>query len=114
MSERDPSVTDEGKHAAAASNAKAPKPIVVNLYKFKQDVVGYLIQKTPRLYLFEIATRKAEPLTAETLDVASPSWSHDGNSIAFLGKEGKDSERYNTWNVYVMHARVGAALRQLP
>jgi dipeptidyl aminopeptidase/acylaminoacyl peptidase len=113
MAERDPSDSDEDKPAAAASNAKAPKPIVVNRYKFKQDVVGYLIQKTPRLYLFDIASKKSEPLTAETLDVASPSWSHDGNSIAFLGKEGKDSERYNTWNVYVIDARVGAAPRQL-
>src|SRR5258708_25151951 len=105
--------TEEETAAATASNAKAPKPIVVNRYKFKQDVVGYLIQKTPRLYQFDIASKKVEPLTAETLDVASPSWSHDGNSIAFLGKEGKDSERYNTWNVYVMDARVGASHRQL-
>jgi dipeptidyl aminopeptidase/acylaminoacyl peptidase len=114
MSERDPSDTDEERPVVAtANNAKAPKPIVVNRYKFKQDVVGYLIQKTPRLYLFDIATKKAEPLTAETLDVASPSWSRDGNSIGFLGKEGKDSERYNTWNVYVMDARAGAVPRRI-
>ena len=45
--------------------------------------------------------------------MASPSWSPDGQWIAFLGKEGKDAERYNTWNVYVMEARTGRMPRQI-
>ncbi len=112
MSDRDPNDTDDEK-PAQGPNAKAPKPIVVDRYKFKQDVQGYLTQKPGRFYLFDIATKKAEPLTAEGIEVASPSWSPDGQWIAFLGKEGKDAERYNTWNAYVMEARVGATPRQI-
>lgn len=112
MTERDPADTDEEKPAAGA-NAKAPKPIVIDRYKFKQDVQGYLNQKPGRFYLFDRATKKLEQLTAEGLEVASPSWSPDGQWIAFLGKEGKDAERYNTWNVYVIESRVGASPRKI-
>jgi dipeptidyl aminopeptidase/acylaminoacyl peptidase len=115
MADRDPN--DPGTDSESAerpASAKAPKPIVIDRYKFKQDVIGYLIQPPGRLYLFDVATRKAEPLTAaETIEAASPSWSPDGKSISFLGKQGKDSDRYNTWNIYVMEARAGATPRQL-
>jgi dipeptidyl aminopeptidase/acylaminoacyl peptidase len=118
VQDRDPNDPDDDKPAgppnsAAASNAKAPKPIVIDRYKFKQDVVGYLTQRPTRLYLFDIASKKAEALTAETLESASPNWSPDGKSIAFLGKEGKDADRYNTWNVYTLEPRVGATPRQI-
>jgi len=110
MMDRDPADTDDEKPAPGA-NAKAPKPIVVDRYKFKQDVQGYLTQKPGRFYLFDMATKKPEPLTAEGFEVASPTWSPDGQWIAFLGKAGKDAERYNTWNVYVIEARAGAEPR---
>ena len=112
MTERDPADTDDEKPAQGA-NAKAPKPIVVDRYKFKQDVQGYLTQKPGRFYLFDMATKKAEPLTADGFEVASPAWSPDGQWIAFLGKEGKDAERYNTWNVYVMETHAGAVPRAI-
>ena len=112
MTERDANEPDDEKPAQGA-NAKAPKPIVVDRYKFKQDIAGYLTQKPGRFYLFDMTAKKAEPLTAEEIEVASPAWSPDGQWIAFLGKEGKDAERYNTWNVYVMEARVGATPREI-
>jgi dipeptidyl aminopeptidase/acylaminoacyl peptidase len=112
MGERDPNEPEDDK-PAQGPNAKAPKPIVVQRYKFKQDVQGYLTQKPARFFLFDMATKKFEALTADGFEVASPAWSPDGEWIAFLGKEGKDAERYNTWNVYVIEARVGATPRQL-
>jgi len=117
MAERDPDTPDEEQPAAATSGGRgggggrAPKPIVIERYKFKQDVQGYLTQKPPRIYLYDVAAKKAEAITPETLEPVAPTWSPDGKSIAFLGKEGQDADRYNTWNVYVMEARAGATPR---
>jgi dipeptidyl aminopeptidase/acylaminoacyl peptidase len=126
MGDRDPNEPDEetpgptptptpgaGTPGGSAPPPKVPKPIVIDRYHFKQDEVGYLTQKPARLYLFDITTRKSEALTPETLEAASPAWSPDGKQIAFLGKEGKDAERYNTWNIYVIEGRPGAVARQV-
>jgi dipeptidyl aminopeptidase/acylaminoacyl peptidase len=113
MADRDPNDTDDEKPSTPPATPKAPKPIVIDRYKFKQDVVGYLTQRPARLYLFDIATKKADALTAESIEAAAPSWSLDGRSVAFLGKEGKDADRYSTWNVYVTESRTGASPRQI-
>jgi dipeptidyl aminopeptidase/acylaminoacyl peptidase len=102
-----------GGRGGAGGPGAVPKPIVIDRYKFKQDVVGYLTQKPSRIFLYDTGTKKAEALTPETLEVGTPSWSPDGQWIAFMGKEGKEAERYNTWNVYVVEARAGAAPRQV-
>ncbi|HXB19954.1 MAG TPA: S9 family peptidase [Candidatus Solibacter sp.] len=108
-----PSASPAPGASPSPTPSKAPKPIVIDRYHFKQDEFGYLTQKPARLVLFDIATKKTEMLTAETLEASSPTWSPNGRSIAFLGKEGKDAERYNTWNVFVIDARAGATPRPL-
>jgi dipeptidyl aminopeptidase/acylaminoacyl peptidase len=114
VQDRDPNDPEEEKPTGGVSeNPKAPKPIVIDRYHFKQDVTGYLTQRPPRLYLFDLASKKSEPLTAESIEASSPSWSPDGKSIAFVGKEGKDADRTNTWNVYVLEARAGASPRRI-
>jgi Tol biopolymer transport system component len=111
MQDRDPNDPADEEKPNPATPPKPPKPIVIERYKFKQDIVGYLTQPPARLYLFDLASKKTDSLTAESLEAASPNWSPDGQAIAFLGKEGKDADRYDTWNVYVMEARAGAAPR---
>lgn len=117
MADRDPNdPADDDRPAAAApagAPAKAPKPIVIDRYKFKQDIQGYLTQAAARLYLFDVASKKAEALTEASLEAATPSWSADGKWIAFMGRSGKDAERYNTTNVFVMEARAGATPREI-
>jgi dipeptidyl aminopeptidase/acylaminoacyl peptidase len=111
MQDRDPNDPAGDEKPNPATPPKPPKPIVIERYKFKQDIVGYLTQPPARLYLFDLASKKLDSLTADSLEAASPNWSPDGQSIAFLGKEGNDADRYDTWNVYVMEARAGAAPR---
>ena len=102
-----------GRGAAAGANPPAPKPIVIDRYKFKQDVQGYLYQPAPKIYLYDIATKKLELLIDSAMEAAAPSWSPDGERVAFLARSGKDADRYNTFNVFVVDAKPGAAPKQL-
>src|SRR3954449_8099048 len=73
---------------------KAPKPIVIDRYKYKQDVQGYLLSgRHSYIYLFDIATKKTERLTKGTSDESGPSWSPDGKRIAYTDNHGKDPDR---------------------
>jgi dipeptidyl aminopeptidase/acylaminoacyl peptidase len=95
------------------STKKAPKPVVIDRYQFKRDIVGYLTNRHQHLYLFDLGTRKAELLTPGSFDESAPAWSPDGSMIAFVSKRGKDPDRSNDSNIYVIEARVGATARQL-
>ena len=56
----------EGAGAAAGGRGKAPKPIVIDRYRFKQDGAGYLLSgRHNYIYLFDIATKKLDRLTTQ-------------------------------------------------
>ena len=92
---------------------KTKPPIVIDRYQFKRDYAGYLEHLRDHLYLFDIATKKAEPLTSGDYDDRSPSWSPDGRQIAFVSKRGPDPDRSHDSNVFVIDAKAGATPRQL-
>jgi dipeptidyl aminopeptidase/acylaminoacyl peptidase len=92
---------------------KTPKPIVIDRYNFKRDVAGYLGTKRTHLALFEIATKKLDTLTSERHDDGSPSWSPDGQRIAFVREALAEPGRARDSDLFVLDARRGAAARQL-
>jgi dipeptidyl aminopeptidase/acylaminoacyl peptidase len=93
---------------------KTPPPIVVDRYHFKEDVSGYLRNERKHLYLFDVATRKADILAPGTFNEELPVWSPDGAQIAFVSKRGTgDLDRSNNTDVYVIDAKIGAEPRQL-
>ena len=106
----DPDACDQEKEKC---DDKTPKPIVIDRYKFKQDEIGYLGKRRDHLVLFDLASRKGEPLTSGNYDDLLPSWSPDGRSIAFVSKRGKDPDREDNWDIFVIEAKTGAAPRQL-
>ena len=108
---RDPKDDDK----EAADKKKTAPPIVIDRYHFKQDVDGYLRNERKHLYLFDVATKKAEVLTPSTLyDEETPVWSPDGTRIAFVSKRGTgDLDRHENTDVWVIDAKPGAQARQV-
>jgi dipeptidyl aminopeptidase/acylaminoacyl peptidase len=98
----------------AGEKKKTPPPIVINRYHWKQDVEGYLRGERSHLYLFDVASRKAEALTSGTFSEENPSWSPDGSTIAFLSRRGPgDPDRTTNADIYLVDARTGAQPRAL-
>ncbi|HEY7544672.1 MAG TPA: S9 family peptidase, partial [Blastocatellia bacterium] len=104
----DPDAQDE-----KSKEKKTPKPIVIDRFQFKLDEEGYLGKLRQHLYLFDIATRKAEILTPGNFDEVLPAWSPDSSKIAFVSKRGADSDRHDNYDIFLIEARAGAEARQL-
>ena len=92
---------------------KTPKPIVIDRYHFKRDMAGYLGTKRTHLALFDIATKKLDSLTSAAFDDDSPSWSSDGQRIAFVRTPIAEPGKGRESDVYVIDARKGASPKQL-
>ena len=109
-------VVDEETDTIAAKDTgekKTPKPIVIDRYTFKRDIVGYLGSKRSRLMLFDIAAKKAESLTRGMTDDEDPAWSPDGNRIAFVSRQVPEPREDGNTDIFVIDARPGATARRL-
>jgi dipeptidyl aminopeptidase/acylaminoacyl peptidase len=98
---------------AQGDDDATPLPIVLDRYYFKEDYSGYVGPERKHLYLFDVATRKAERLTASPNDEVRPSWSPDGKLLAFMGRESADPDRDSQFTLFVTEPRAGAPLRKL-
>jgi len=100
--------------ASGGARPKAPKPIVIDRYKYKQDGQGYLLSgRHSYIYLFDLETKKLDRLTASKWDEAVPSWSPDGTRIAFMSNHAEDPDREPSAQVFVAEAKPGATEKQL-
>ncbi|NLH76027.1 MAG: S9 family peptidase [Acidobacteria bacterium] len=110
VGERDPA--DEPEKMEGWKRKTAP-PVVIDRYHFKADREGYLKRLWTHLWLFDVAARKAEPLTSGPGHDGSPAWSPDGARIAFASDRGPDPDRAPDSSVYVVEAKPGAEIRRL-
>jgi dipeptidyl aminopeptidase/acylaminoacyl peptidase len=109
----DPNQADKDQDKKDAE-PKTPKPIVINRYQFKADVKGYLRGERSHLQLFDIAAKKADPLTSGVFDEASPAWSPDGSQIAFIRRHGDgDVDKAPNHDLFVIDGRAGSKERRL-
>ncbi len=114
LQERDEPLEDKGGKPAT------PKPIVIDRYHYKEDRVGFLTEKQPHLYLFDVATKKLSKLTNGPVDGAGSyeeeggTWSPDGTMVAFTSNQSKpDPDRTANPDVFVVEAKAGATPKQL-
>jgi Tol biopolymer transport system component len=92
---------------------KTQPPVVIDRYHFKRDRSGYLKTLGTHLWLFDVASHKAEQLTSGAYSDGSPVWSPDGTRIAFASDRGPDPDRNPDSNVFVVEAKPGAEVRRL-
>jgi dipeptidyl aminopeptidase/acylaminoacyl peptidase len=104
---------DPNAKAHGDSSTKAPKPIVLDRFQFKEDETGWLGAQHDHLYLFDLAARTATLLLPGEYDEAAPSWSPDGRSIAFVSRRRPEFDRTGNYDLYVVEATPGAEPRQL-
>src|SRR6267378_6095147 len=110
----DPEAEAAASPSPGSGPPKAPKPIVIDRYRYKQDGQGYLLSgRHNYVYLYDIATQKLDRLTKSKWDESSPSWSPDGARVAFMSNHADDPDRDPAAQLFVADAQPGAAEKQL-
>ena len=101
-------VADVNPDSAAADTTR-PHPIVIDRYVFKRDREGYLTRSHAHLFLFDVASRTLDTLTAGDADDRSPAWSPDGARLAFARTPEPAPGTGDDSDVYVVDAHPGSA-----
>ena len=111
---KDPDPDEAPADSAGSDKPKQPKPIVIDRYRYRQDVTGYLLSNQhTHIYLFNIATKKNERLTHGDHDESDPMWSPDGTRIAFISNHDAEPDRNPVPQVFVADARTGVVEKQV-
>src|SRR5438552_3915580 len=110
----DPDAPDPAATPTPGIPPKPPKPIVIDRYRYKQDVQGYLLSdRHTYIYLYDIATKKLDRLTKSKWDESSPSWSPDSTRLAFMSNHADDPDRDPAAQLFLAPAQAGATEKLL-
>jgi dipeptidyl aminopeptidase/acylaminoacyl peptidase len=107
-------LTLSDQEAEDTGKVRTTKPYVIDRYKYKEDVEGYLFKKLyTHLYIFNITTKKLDTLTKGAHDDGSAVWSPDGSTIAFVSNRTEDPDKNENSDIYTIAAQPGSTPRQL-
>src|SRR5216110_3368430 len=110
----EPTADEAAQGSGGTGRGRAPKPIVIDRYKYKQDGQGYLLSgRHSYIYLFDLESKKLDRLTTGKADESSPSWSPDGMRIAFMSNRNPDPDREPSSQLFVADAKPGSAEKAL-
>lgn len=93
---------------------KTPKPLVINKYRFKRDVEGYITQRQPvHLYVLDIETKKIDTLTKGEYDETGAVFSPDGKQVAFVSNHTEDPDRNINSDIFVIAAEKNSVPKKI-
>jgi dipeptidyl aminopeptidase/acylaminoacyl peptidase len=114
MDPEDDGEEEEGEAADDdAPSHETPDPIVIDRYQFKQDRIGYLVDRYQRLYVFDVETREATLLTPGPYNSVQPAWGPGSDVIAFSSRRHGDPDRNRNSDIFLIEPVAGAEPRQL-
>jgi dipeptidyl aminopeptidase/acylaminoacyl peptidase len=90
------------------NDSKNPPPIETERFLFKRDGDGYLDDRKQHLFVVDLGSGKATPLTSGERDHWHPVWSPDGKAIAYTAKERGDTDRDSNYEVFIQAVEAGA------
>ena len=107
-------IGDPDPEADTPEANRTPKPIVIDRYRFKQDVQGYLrSDRKSYIYLYDIGSKRLDRLTKGKHDEGNPQWSPDGSKIAFTSNKAPDPDRAPFVRIYVADAKPFSTEKQI-
>ncbi|HEY2823585.1 MAG TPA: S9 family peptidase [Candidatus Acidoferrum sp.] len=106
---------DENDADKDKKSRKAPKPIVIDRYQFKQDIEGYLTDASrSQISIFDVAEKKLDVLTSDRrYDDQDATWSPDSSKIAFVSCRASDPDQTSIDEIYVVDAKAGATPQKI-
>jgi len=101
------------KDPVDTGKSKTPKPYVINRYRFKQDVSGYVYDtRFSHLYLFDVSAKKLDTLTRGLYNESGPQWSPDGSKIAFVSNQTEDPDKNSNSDIWIIDSKAGSVAKQ--
>jgi len=101
--------------AGEGRTSRAPQPLVIDAYHFKQDKQGYLTRESrSHLYLLDVGSGACRALTADPARADSlPAYSPDGRTIAYVSNEMVGPHGAGLDEIELIAATPGATPRRL-
>ena len=96
----------DGKRIAIVVNHKKDNiegtkpPIVVGRYQFKKDGYDFIESENQHIHIIYLDKKGTIQITNGNYDHVLPSWSPDGEKLAFSSKR-ENPDEHNNWDIYI-------------